>query len=146
MNGDKGRASSARKWWLLIGGIVVFVVGFSLIENLVRKEPRPSVSAEDTADVFSHAAPRLRRLDDGAIEIRHDLFRHTTIRLEDEEAGQALFDCLAQGIERTFGDGVEGWDGERIRRETRRIQDECMSLHGVSVPVPLPPAGAGERH
>ena len=145
MDSERKGSSSARKWWLLIGGGVVFLVGFSLLENLVRKEPQPSTSAEDIHDPFSPAAPQLRRLDDGGIEISHDFFRRTTIRLGDEDTEQALFDCLAQGIEQTFGDGIEGWDRQRIRRETRRIQDECMGLHDVAVPVPLPPAGAGRR-
>ena len=58
---------------------------------------------------------------------------------EDEE--KALFDCLEQGIEQTFADGTAGWKGERVRRETQRIQNECMGLPGTPAP-PRPPGPA----
>ena len=83
--------------------------------------------------------PELRRLDDGGIEIRYDFFRRSTIRLGDADDETALFDCLEQGIEQTFGSGIEDWERERVRDETQRIQDECVSeFHGVPVP-PRPP-------
>ena len=134
MDPDSERTSSARKWWLLIGGIVVFVVGFSLLERLVRTESTPSErgSAEDADAAWSPAPPELRRLDDGGIEIRHDFFRRTTFRLGNEDDAQALFECLEQRIEETFGD-TEGWDRGRVRSETQRIQDECMSLSDIPV-------------
>jgi len=142
---DPENRRSARKWWLLIGGAVVLLSGLSLLEDLVREEPQPSASAEDTRGLFSSATPQLRRLDDGAIEIRHDFFRRTTIRLGDEDAERALFDCLVQGIKQTFGGGVEDWDRESIRSETLRIQGECLSSLDVAVPAPPSPTGAG-RH
>ena len=143
MDSERKGSSSARKWWLLIGTIVVFVVAFDLLEKLVRPEPTPSgegsTVAEGAGAAASPAPPRLRRLDDGAIEIRHDFFRRSTIRLGDEDDEKALFDCLAQGIEQTFGEGTEGWTRERVRSETQRIQDECLgSTHGIPVP-PRPP-------
>ena len=148
MDSESERSSSARKWWLLVGGIVVFVVAFGLLESLVRTEPTPSEEGSTPAvaadATLSPAPPELRRLDDGAIEIRHDFFRRSTIRLGNEEDEKALFDCLAQGIEQTFGDGTEGWDRARVLRETQRIQDECMSLHRKPVPPRPPrPRGAG---
>ena len=146
MDPESGRSSSARKWCLLIGGIVVFVVAFGLLESLVRPEPTPgSTSAEDARAAVSPAPPELRMLDDGEIEIRHDFFRRSSFRLGNEEDGKALFDCLAQGIELTFADGTEGWSRERVRHETQRIQDECMSsLHDTPVPPrPLRPPRPG---
>ena len=142
MDPESGGPSSARKWWLLIGGIVVFVVAFGLLESLVRPEPTPgSTSAIDASAADSPAPPELRMLDDGAIEIRHDFFHRSTIRLGSEEDEKALFDCLAQGIEQTFADGTEDWNHERVRQEARRIQDECLSsLHDISVP-PRPRPG-----
>jgi hypothetical protein len=143
MDLESERSSSARKWWLLVGGIVVFIAAFNLLESLVRTEPTPSkegsTTAEDADAAPWLAPPELRRLDDGAIEIRHDFFRRTTIRLDSEEDKKTLFDCLAQGIEQTFGDGTEGWNRARVRRETQRIQGECMGpLHDMPVP-PWPP-------
>ena len=148
MDPESERASSARKWWLLIGGIVAFLATFSLLESLVRTEPTPSekgsAAAEDTDAAPSPTPPELRRLDDGAIEIRHDFFRRSTIRLGNRDDEKVLFDCLTQGIEQTFGDGTEGWDRGRVRRETQRIQDECMGLHRKPVPPRPPrPRGAG---
>ncbi len=145
MDPESGRSSSARKWWLLIGGVVVFVVAFSLLESLVRTEPTPSEKGSMPAAAPSPAPPELRRLDDGAIEIRHDFFRRSTIRLGNEEDEKALFDCLAQGIEQTFADGTEGWNRARVRHEAQRIHDECMSsLHDIPVPPrPLRPPRPG---
>ena len=40
--------------------------------------------------------------------------------------------------------GTEGWDHERVRDETRRIQEECMDLQGILVPPrPLRPPRPG---
>jgi len=125
----------ARKWWLLIGGIVAFVVAFDLLERLVPSNEGPA-AAEDAALVSSPAPPELRRLDDGAIEIRHDFFRHSTIRLSNEDDSQALFDCLAEGIEQTFGEGTAGWTRARVRSETQRVQDACL---GSNLDLPVPP-------
>ena len=98
--------------------------------------------------MFAPAIPEVRRSDDGSIEIHHDYFRRTTIRLDDDESRQALFECLEKGIEATFGEGIEGWSRDRIQRETGRIQDECLKSHGVSVPLPSPPGGdaGGAEH
>jgi len=138
MDSKSARSSSARKWWLLIGGIVVFVVAFDLLERLFPSEER-SASAEGSVSASSPAPPVLRRLDDGAIEIRHDFFRHSTIRLGDEDDEEALYDCLAQGIEQAFGEGTAGWTRARVRSETERIQNECLgSFHDLPVP-PRPP-------
>lgn len=147
MEPESETSSSARKWWLLIGGIVVFVVAYSLLESLVGSEPTPSgngsTPAEGADAAPSPAPPQVTRLADGAIEIRHDFFRRTTIRLGNEDDEKALLDCLARGIEETFGDGTAGWSRARVRRETQRIQDECMGLHGMPVPrlppLPSPP-------
>ena len=139
MDSEGARPSSARSWWLLIGGIVVFLVVFDLIENLISPDPAISERADT---VPSSAAPTLRRLDDGAIEIRHDLFRRSTIRMGNEDSEKALFDCLAQGMDQTFEDGTEGWTRARVRRETERIQDECLAL-----PHPVhPPADRLDEH
>jgi hypothetical protein len=135
MDSENKKPSPSRKWWLLIGGIVVFVVAFDLLERFVPSEAG-SAASEDAVVASGPAPPVVRRLDDGAIEIRHDFFRHSTIRLEDENDEIALFDCLAEGIERTFGEGTAGWTRTRVRSETQRIQDECL---GSNRDLPVPP-------
>ena len=135
-------SSSARNWWLLIGGVFVFVVAFSLLESLVRRDPTGSTPEQDTAALTSPAPPEVLRPHDGGVEIRHDFFRRTTYRLESEDEEQALFDCLTQRVEQTFATGTEGWDHERVRDETRRIQDQCMESQDI--PVPPRPPGAGD--
>ncbi len=106
MDPESERSSSARKRWLLIGGVVVFVVAFSLLESLFSTEP--TTPAEDAGAATSPRPPELRRLDNGEIEIRHDFFRRSTFRMGDEDEEKALFDCLGQGIEETFCEGTEG--------------------------------------
>jgi len=134
------RASLTRKSWLLLGGFVAFLLVFGLLERFVGTAPS---SSETTKEAVAPEVPTVRRLDDGAIEIRHDLFRRSTIRLGDEEDEKALLDCISQGIEESFGDGqAEGWSGRQVRSETQRIRDHCMrSLLEVPVLPPSPPAG-----
>lgn len=138
------KSSSTRTWLLLVGGIVLLIVGFDLVERLVRTEPTPSADGsaaeEDAAAGATPGLPELRRLEDGGIEIRHDFFRRSTIRLGTEDDQNALFDCLTRGIEQTFGAGTEDWGHGRVRDETQRILDECLgSFHDVPVP-PRPPS------
>ena len=144
MDAESERSFSARTWWLLIGGGVVFVVLFSLLESLVRPEPTPAVEGPKPVGEHSDVAPspkppKLRWADDGAIEIRQGIFSQSRIRLDNEDAEKALFDCLAQGIEQTFGDGTEGWTRKRVKRETQRIQDECMASLLDMPELPRPP-------
>ena len=139
MDAEGERSSTARAWWMLIGGIVVFVVSFSVLEKLVLPEPADSESPGAGADVApAPRPPELRRLEGGGIEIRHDFFRRSTIRLGNEDDERALFDCLTRGFERSFGDGTEGWGRRRVRRETQRIQDECLDLQDIPVQPRLP--------
>jgi len=129
-----------RKWWLLIGAVVLFLVLFQLLEDRFTTSP-PDSAARDVEP--SIHVPEVRRLDDGAVEIRHDLFRRTTIRMGDEDQEQALFECLEQEIEQTFGAGTEDWSRRRVRNETQRILDGCM---GSANPMPLRPlANPGKR-
>ncbi len=80
-------------------------------------------------------------MDDGAIVIRHGRFRRTTFHLDNEEDAQALYDCLARGIEESFAQDTTGWTGARTRLETRRIRDACaQKIDGLPSPPPLPPA------
>jgi len=140
MDRQGGRSSSARTWWLLIGGIVVLFVAFDWLERAVREEPPPSSVSEVDART-TPAPPQLSRLDDGAIEIRHDFFRRTTIHMSDDSASQALYDCLSSRINETFGNGTEGWDDEGIREETQRFLNECGDIPEIPVPlVPTTPA------
>jgi hypothetical protein len=137
---------SKRKWWLLIGGgVLLYAVVFTLIENLVESESPTAAdgSTPATGAGSSPALPEVGRRDDGAVEIRHDFFRRTTIRLETEEEEQALFECLEREIEQAFGDGTQGLSGRQIRDETRLLQDRCMGLRGVP-PVPDPPGSQGQ--
>ena len=82
----------------------------------------------------------MRRLDDGEVEIRHDMFRRSSFRFGSEEAEKALFDCLSRGIEESFADGqAEGWSGRQVRSETKGIQDDCLQSP-LELPVlPTPP-------
>lgn len=129
MGPETKRWSASRKRWTLIGGVVVFVVAFSLVESLVGTEPTSEEGSTSTQDPSAPALPEVRRLEDGEIEIRLDFFRRSSIRLGDKDEEQILFDCLTQGIEQTFGEGApEGWDGKRVREETQRIQNECMGF------------------
>jgi len=95
MSADTGRSSSTRSWWYLALGAVVFVVGFGAIESLVRRDPGAS-DADSTSAVAADAAsyPLVRLIDGGGVEIRHDFFRRTTVRLQDRSEEQALHDCL----------------------------------------------------
>jgi hypothetical protein len=143
MDSQSERSSSARKWWLLIGGVVVFVVAIDLLESLLRTESTPaengSTPAGETDAATSPARPELRVQDDGAIEIRHGFFQRSTIRVGNDKDQEELLDCLTRGIEQMSEDGIEGWDRERVRQETRQIQDECLAvLRDVPVP-PRPP-------
>lgn len=137
---EEKRPSETRKWWLLAGGFVVFLVAFQLLEDVISPEPSQEADAEAApSPAPSPSPPELRRTDDGAIEIRHDLFRQTTIRLGDEEDSKALFDCLEQGFEQAFGEGTEGWTRDQVKREAERIQNACLgSAHGLPVPPRRP--------
>ena len=140
MDSEREKPASTRRWWLFLGGIVAFVVAFQLIESVFLTDPSGSeegaAPTEGAGGAPSPAPPEVRRLDNGAVEIRHDFFRRTTVRLGNDDDAKALFDCLTQGVEQTFGDGSESWSGSRKRRETNRIQDECM---GLVVDLPVPP-------
>lgn len=142
MDSEGQRSSQTRKRWLLIGAFVAFVVAFQLFERLVRTASTPSAEdptrADSTGAARGPTRPVLRRLEDGAIEIRHDLFRRSTIRLENEDDADALFDCLEEGLEKAFGEGAQGVD-RPVRPTTQRIQDECLApLHVIPVPPRLP--------
>jgi len=118
-----------RKWWLLIGAILVYLLAFDWLERLVRNEPASSEQNPGAAQRIATSSPRrpeVRRLDDGAVEIRHDFFRRTTIRLGDEDSQDTLFNCLEKGFEERFVGRTEDWDGERVRRETRTVRNACL--------------------
>jgi len=136
---ESERSSSARNRWWLVGGVVAFVVGFSLLERIVPT-PEPAESSRPAGEGTSWAPgpPQVIQHEDGGVEIRHDLFRRTTIRLGNEDDEQALFDCLEQGIAETFGPGSEDWDRTRVRRETQLIQDDCVRPFDVPVMPRLP--------
>lgn len=140
MDEKSAKSSRARNWWLLAGGIVVLVVTFDLVERLVRTESGPDAngppSAEDAAAAETPFRPEVRKLEDGGIEIRLDLFRRTTIRLANEADERELLDCLERGFEQAFGDGSAGWSRARVRRETQRIQEECTARF---FDLPAPP-------
>lgn len=141
--------SAARKWWLLLGAVVLFVVTFDFLERLTGPEPSQSTTGADaTADTSGAQGPSppvLRKTEDGAIEIRLDIFRRTTIRLDSDAQRDAVYDCLEKGFDEAFGDGTEGWTARRVRRETQRIQNECLTpVPGLQVP-PLPSPPTPER-
>jgi hypothetical protein len=133
---------------MLVGGVGVFVVAFTLLESLVGTKPTGSTSAQDSIASTSPAPPEVLRPEGGGVEIRLDFFRRSRYRLGNEDQEQALFDCLTKKIEEKFAAGTEGWDHQRVRDETQRIQEECMDLQDIPVPPrplrPLrPPDGDG---
>jgi hypothetical protein len=138
---SESSGSSFRKGWFVVLAFVVFAVGLSLIEG-IGTDPQTSADhsgvdgGEETAS--SIAAPEVVRLEGGGVEIRHDFFRRSTIRLNDDEAEKALFECLEHGIEKMFAKGTTGWTGARVRDETRRVQDECLRSR-TNLPVPPRP-------
>jgi hypothetical protein len=116
---------------------------FSLLERLAGTPS--SVSTLEPGAPTSPALPEVRMPEDGGVEIRHDFFRRTTIRLGSEEEDGALFECLTRGLEESFAAGTEGWGAQRVRDETRRVQEACMGARGIPVPPrPLQPLAAGD--
>lgn len=130
---------SGRGWWLPVGAFVGYLVVISLLERVVPGG-KGSTSGQGAAAVSAPAPPELVRLDDGAIEIRHDLFRRSTIRMGNEEDTGALYECLRQGFDEAFGTGTEGWTSARVRSETKRAQDKCLA---GKIDLPTLPAGDG---
>jgi hypothetical protein len=135
-----------RKWWLLIGGFVLLILSVDVLQRLIPSKPRPKPNStqHEPGHKASPASPQVVRRNDGAVEIRHDLFRRSTTRLGNDKDEQALFECIEKGIEETFADGTEGWTRSRARDETERIRDECMTLiHPALAPVPPRPLQPG---
>jgi hypothetical protein len=139
MDPQPKKPSPARAWWMLFGAMVVFLVGTTVLDGLLRDEPAAPAPDREQRGSVSAGVPQVHRLEDGAVEIRHDFFRRTTIRLDDDESGAALYECLEKGFEEAFGDGIDGWTRGRVRDETRRVQDRCLGLYGVSPPTPPAP-------
>jgi hypothetical protein len=128
---------STRRWWLLAGGLVVAVALLTALEKLVGTPPTPSETR--TTEEGAPQVPSVRRLDDGAVEIRDDPFHRTRIRLGSDAEEQALYDCLSSGFESAFGDGrADGLGRDKVRAETRRIRERCMEA------LAPPPAPAGQ--
>jgi len=126
MNTKSDRPSTLR-WWILAGGIVLFVVAFNWIEGLFGPDLEERERRVDQA--VAEAAPdppEVVRLEQGGIEIRHDLVETSMLRLTNKEKEDELYDCLTQRIEEVFGGGTEGWDSGRVERETLQVRFECL--------------------
>ena len=126
-------SSSNRRWWLFAGGLLVAVVVLTALERLVGTPPAATAATDDRAREW----PAVRRLEDGAIEIREGRFGRTTIRLDSEAEQRALFECVASGFDRAFGGGrASGLGHGEIRAEAGRIRERCMRF---VAPGMLPP-------
>lgn len=135
MEPERRKSFFARKgWWLLICAVVVYLAGFSLLEKITPAGKGPAGGNAASAP----APPQLRRLDDGAIDVRQGFFHHLTIRTGSDEEDEALFQCLKQGFDEAFGNGTEGMTAAQVRSETERIENSCTDLPGIPRP-PSPP-------
>ncbi len=130
---------------LLLGGGVLFVVGFNLLERLVTPGTPPAAvpTEEDRQDPFEPIRPEVRNLGrDGVVIDAGELLRTTLVIDGSSEDVDLLVSCLEEGIEQSFSDGgsfvppgSDGWLTRRAHRrayakhvgdEIDRIQDECM--------------------
>ncbi len=137
--------SRVRALGLLLGGVVLFVVGFNLLERLVTPDrPSPTVpTEEDRSDSIEPIRPEVRKLGSDGIVIDAGEHRRTTIVIDGTaEDVDVLLACIEEGIERSFSDGGsfvppgrDGWLTRRAHRraiakhvgdEVDRIKDRCM--------------------
>jgi len=143
MGEDREGISSTRKWWLLAGAIVVFLLAFDVLQGLFggpSGEPgaasagsaAPEATTDASAEERPSNRPTLSRQADGTIEIRQGFLHKPRIRLDTEEERTALFACLEREIDARFVAGTERWPAVRARIETDRIKDACLeSIPGL---------------
>jgi len=132
------RRSSTRGWWLLAAAVVAFLVLFDLLDRLTGSEA-PVDTATDASAASVPTPPEVVRLEGGGVEIRHDLFRRTTIRLGDDEKERELHDCLVRGLDEAFTGASAEWGRWRVEREVQQVQQACLQGTGAPTVPPLPP-------
>ena len=141
----KPRMPKVRALGLLLGGAVLFAVGFNFLERLVTSgtalEAVPT--EESRTEPFEPIRPEVRNLGREGVVIDAGELRRTTIVIDGStEEVDLLVSCLEEEIERSFSDGGSfvppgsgGWLTRRAHRrayakhvddEIDRIQDRCM--------------------
>jgi hypothetical protein len=157
---DRDRAggiwSRWRLWGGLIGGLILFVVAFDLLEGLVMPdEPSAAELSAGEAEPPEPIRPRVEKLEGGGVQV--SVGRHHRIRifLEDETEADALIACIEEGIASsaalTDGEasqppasrGLFPWQqrSQQVWDEVARIQNRCMleKLDHALPPLPVPP-------
>lgn len=154
------RWSGWRLWAVLLGGLVLFLVVFDLLERLVTPdEPPPAEITGEQADPPEPIRPEITRLDGGGVQIKVGRLNTTTIYLDDEDGVDALIACIEEGIEASSalaeGEAAQppasnGFIARRVREqqvqdEVQRIQNACLmgalDTRIPSIPpLPTPPA------
>ena len=145
----KPRMPRVRALGLLLGGGVLFVVGFNLLERLVTPGTPPEAvpTEEHREDPFEPIRPEVLNLGRDGVVIDAGGQRRTTLVIDgSSEDVDLLVSCLEEEIERSFSGGgsfvppgSDGWLTPRAYRrayrrayakhvddEIDRIQDQCM--------------------
>lgn len=150
------RWSGWRLWAVLLGGLVLFVVAFDLLERLVTPDaPLPNEMAAEQAEPPEPIRPEITKLDDDGVEIKVGRLNRMTIYLDGEGKADALIACIEEGIASSsvLSDGEAGqppasngfiarhWRAQQVQEEVIRIQDACLmgALDTRVPPLPTPP-------
>ena len=156
--GDSARAgrrwSGWRLWAVLLGGLVLFVVAFDLLERLVAPDaPPPTEMTGEPADPPEPIRPEITKLDDNGVEIKVGRLNRMTIYLDGEGKADALIACIEEGIASSsvLSDGEAAQPpasngfiarhvrAQQVQEEVSRIQEACMfDALDTRIP-PLPP-------
>jgi hypothetical protein len=164
---DPDREPSGRRWprwrlWAgLIGGLILFVVAFDLLERLVTPDEPGAAELSAGAAAPESILPRVEKLAGGEVQVSVGRHRRIRILLEDEAEADALIACIEEGIASspalTGADasqppaltGLISWHqrSEEVWDEVARIQEACMlsRLDAAIPPLPAPPPDPTER-
>ena len=136
-----------RSMGLLLGGLLLFAVAFSLVERLAGPAAAPQTVAasegEKPAEVPELVIPEIRREGSDGVVIDAGELRRTTIVIDGgPQQVDLLVECLEHGIEASFSEGgsfvppdASGWLTRGAHRralakatgdEIDRIKDECL--------------------
>lgn len=149
-----GRWSGWRLWGVLLGGLVLFLVAFDLLERLVTPDaPPPTETAVDQAAPPEPIRPEITKLDGEGVEIKVGRLERMTIYLDGEGQADALIACLEEGMasssalsegeasQRPASDGFIARQvrAQQVREEVKRIQEACL-LRALDTRIPpIPP-------
>jgi hypothetical protein len=148
------RWSGWRLWAVLLGGLVLFLVAFDLLERLVTPDaPPPTALTDQQAESLEPIRPEITKLEGGGVRIKVGRLNTTTIYLDDEGQVDALIACIEEGVESssslTDGEAAQppasdGFIARRVRaqqvqQEVIRIQEACMVAALDTRIPPIPP-------